>query len=369
MYYGTIDVFNPKINTANYEILQAHVRYHCKGATSAFFEKKGYSLCLQDYKEQNVDVSLLGMRMDNTWKLNALFNDPSRIREMTATQIWEEFDEANSSVNEAGARMEYVELILDNRYQGLYTLVEPVDEKKLNLDRNDILYKVTDWGIPTDADIVEAIEKQWRSRYDIRIRYPEVISDFSIAWFPERDYLNAFYRGLNQPYEDIITKVDISNIVDKQIFIMVTSAQDNTHKNTYLAARVDTPGIYIMYQVPWDFDLTFGNYFNSDAHNSRAYNPDYTVVYKEQVLTTLLDANPDEMGDYIMSRWREYRKSFLDTEYILDLMTENRDWLVDTGAALRERNRWPEEEIDTDIDYLLDYQTKRMEWLDWYFGE
>ena len=70
-----------------------------------------------------------------------------------------------------------------------------------------------------------------------------------------------------------------------------------------------------------------------------------------------------------MSRWKEYRKSFLDTEYILDLMTGNRDRLVDTGAVLREQSRWPEEEIDMDIEYLLDYQTKRMEWLAWYFGE
>ena len=368
MYYGTIEVFNPEVNTTEYEILQSHVRYHHKGATSTAFEKKSYSLSLQDYREQNIDVSLLGMRRDNKWKLNALFNDPNRIREMTASQIWEEFDAADSSVNEPGMRMEYVELILDNQYQGLYGLVEPIDEKKLNLDRNDVLYKVCDWMVPTDEEIMVSVELQWKLQYPIRIRYPEAIADFSVAWFPVRDYLNSFYRGQQLPYEEMAAKIDIGNLADKQMFVMVTSAMDNSYKNTYLAAVVAAPGHYVMYQVPWDLDMTFGSVFDGYQPNFRGYEPDYTVEYKEQVMEALLESNPEEVGDYLMKRWKEYRGSFLDTEYILNLMTGNRDYLVETGAALREQERWPKEEISMDIESLLEYQTKRMEWLDGYFG-
>lgn len=369
LYYGRIDVFNPGVNTSGYEILQAHLRYHHKGASSYSFEKKGYSLSLQNHKEQNIDVSLLGMRMDNTWKLNAMFNDPNRIREMTASQIWERFDMAETSVNEAGPRMEYVELVLDGSYEGVYCLVEPVDEKKLGLDRNDILYKIFDWLLPEDGEIQESVDMGWKMQYPIRIRYPEAIADYAIAWYPMRDYLNTFYRGWETSYEEMLSRVDIANVADKQMFVMVTSAEDNYFKNTYFGAKVDTPDRYVMYQVPWDLDLTFGSRYDPGERRFRWYDPDYTREYNEKVMSLLLEGNPEEVGEYLKSRWRLYRESFLSTEAILNLMRDNRDRLVETGAALREKERWPEEEVDMDIDYLLDFQAQRMEWLDWYFDE
>lgn len=368
VYYGTIDVFNPGVNTGKYEILQSHVRYHHKGATSLVFDKKSYSLSLQDYREQNIDVSLLGMRRDNKWKLNAMFNDPNRIREMTASQIWEEFDAAYLSVNEAGLRMEYVELILDGQYQGIYGLMEPIDEKKLDLDRNDVLYKVCDWMVPTDEEIMVSVEMQWKLQYPIRIRYPDTISDFAMAWSYVRDYLDTFYRGQELSYEEFAARVDLGNIADKQMFVMVTSAEDNFFKNTYLVARVDAQGEYVMYQVPWDLDMTFGSKFDGYQPNFRGVEPDHTVEYREQVMDALLEVAPEEAGAFLMDRWGRYRESFLATEHILKLMTDNRDYLVATGAALREQERWPDEEISMDIEELLDYQTRRMEWLDGYFG-
>lgn len=366
-YYGTIDVFNPGVNTMTYEILQSHVRYYQKGASSYDLPKKSYSLCLQDYEEQNIDVSLLGMRMDNTWKLNALFSDPNRIREITAARIWEQFDAAEASINEMGPRMEYVELILDNCYQGLYCLVEPVDEKKLELDRNDILYKVLGWNIPLDEDIQFSVDKKWKIQSSIRIRYPKIITDYFTAWFPMRDYLNTFCREQQTSYEDMREKVDLANLSDMLLFTMVTSASDNSFKNTYYAAKVDTQNQYVMYQVPWDLDLTFGNQYSEMSFHSM-FVPDYTVIYGETAILVLLENQPDEVGDYLMDKWERYRESFLSTESILNLFVSNRDYLLDTGAAIREQNRWPEGQVDMDITYLLEYQTKRMNWLDGYFG-
>ncbi len=112
IYYGEIQVFNPGVGVSQYEILECGVRYYLRGTSSSVYEKKGYSIGLLDVKGENLNESLLGMRSDNSWKLKAMVADVERIREKTACQLWEEFAGANREVNEAGPRMEYLELII-----------------------------------------------------------------------------------------------------------------------------------------------------------------------------------------------------------------------------------------------------------------
>ncbi len=363
LYYGTLEVFNPGVNIEGYEILQSGVCYHEKGGMTDTYGKRSYSLSVQDSREKNVDVSLLGMREDNTWKLNSLATDKNRIREITASQLWEQFDAANEAVEEPGPRMEYVELLVDNRYQGLYCLVEPVDEKKLNLDKGDSLYKIVGNSIPPDEDIQISVDKQWKIYDSIRVRYPKNISDYGTAWAPIRDYLNLFYRGGQVPKE-ALAKVDISNLVDNFLFLSVGSVSDNCFKNNYYAARAQSDGGYRMYRIPWDLDLSFGNIFDVNAPGMVRYEEDYTIVYEVEELSRLYETQPELIGGIMQSRWQEYRTGFLGTEAITQLLESNLEYLIDTGAIRREQECWPEEEISTDIEYLLDYQTKRMEWLD-----
>lgn len=369
LYYGTISVFNPGVNTKRYEILQSRVRYHEKGGITRGFYKRSYSLSLQDQNEENLNVPLLGMRADNLWKLNSLVTDPNRIREKTASEIWEQFDLADASVNEQGPREEYVELVLDNQYRGVYCLVEPVDEKKLSLDSNDVLYKMYGEEAPEDEDFQLSIDEQWKLNSTIRIRYPEAIGDYEIAWKPMRDYMNTFFRGGTLLFQTVTERIDLANMSDNLLFLMVCTASDNLYKNNYYAARAAHSGEFRMYRVPWDLDLTFGNQFELSEHSKSVFNEDYTIVYQMGEFEAILESAPETVGNFILKRYQEYRKTFLSTEYIQNLMVNNRDYLIDTGAIEREKERWPEETVDMDIDYLLEYQSKRMEWLDTYFQE
>ena len=57
------------------------------------------------------------------------------------------------------------------------------------------------------------------------------------------------------------------------------------------------------------------------------------------------------------------------TKNILDMLVENRDYLMKTGAIKRECERWKDLEISSDIDYLLEWQENRMNWLDEFFAD
>ncbi len=365
LHYGTISVFNPDVGVDNYEILQSNVCYHLKGDSTKLFDKKGYAFKLQDYQGKNIDVSLLGMRADNSWKLNALNVDASRVREISASRIWQWIDTANTAVEEPGPRMEYAELLLDGEYAGLYLLVEPVDEKKLNLKAGDYLYKTIGWQIPTEETIQESVDSKWKIQTSIRIRYPKIISDYAAAWQPINDYLNMFHRDKQIDYKKSIQKINLDNFIDYYIFSMTVSASDNTYKNIYYTAYAQENGSYQMYQIPWDLDLCMGNISVYAPH----FSDDYTKVYTEPALSILMAANAEEIKPKLLERWQIYRESFLNTDAILALFEENRHYILETGAMDREINRWPQTEADPDISSLVNFQTKRMEWLDEYFTE
>lgn len=366
-YYGSLELFDCGRENDNYEILQSFVRYYIKGAVTKGLDKKSYSLKLLDYQEESVKIPLLGMRESAVWKLHALATDENKIREMTASQIWQAIDEADASISEPGPGEAYVEVVMDNSYMGLFCLVEPVDEHTLKLGENDVLYKVIGQEIPEDEAIQTSIDNGWNIQSPVRIRYPKEIEDYALAWYPMRNWLDVFYRGEHVDYEETLPKLSLPNLADASIFLMVTSASDNNFKNSYYAAKVSRPGVYRMYWLPWDLDFTFGNICATDEPDISIFNDNIRVDYTGLEIRTLSEGNPEGIGTYVWERWKKYRETFLSTESVLKLMEQNRDYLVETGAMEREKERWPGYGITEDIDYLLEYQRERMEWLDEYF--
>lgn len=360
IWYGRMQLFDPGVGVDRYEITETGARFYLRGDSSSSFEKKSYSLGLLNAQGENLDTSLLGMRSDNSWKLKNMVADKSKIREKTACQIWEMFDQTNADVSQPGPRMEYVELIVDNDYVGVYGLVEPVDEKKLGLDKNDVLYKSTNWLVPEDEDIQYAIDHRWRLMTYLRIRYPDIITDYERSWFPLRDYLNTFYHpeGDGQSAQD---RLNLPNTVDMLLFNMAVSGSDNYFRNLYFAADVNEDGTYTMRQIPWDLDLTFGEIVGG------GFKKDETVIYEEGAIPYLRKTAPGLVGPLLQTRWEECRATFLTTDNILNIMTDNRDYLIRSGVVARENERWPDYTMSTDLDDILDYQRRRMEWLDTYF--
>jgi len=196
----------------------------------------------------------------------------------------------------------------------------------------------------------------------IRVRYPDIITDYTKTWYPVRDYLNTFYHGGgdDRPARD---KIYVSNAVDMLLFNMAVSGSDNYFRNLYFAADVTESGQYTMRQIPWDLDLTFGTIV------SNGFKDDETVVYEEAAVPFLRDTTPDAVRPYLQKRWEEARESFLSTESIKNVMHENQDFLLNSGVMERENERWPDYKMTTNLEKMEDLLERRMDWLDGYFAE
>ena len=119
-YYGGISIFNTASNTERFNVLSTGVCYHERGATSAIFEKKNYSLKLLEKDGSKDRQPLLGMNTSGEWKLVSMYTDKSKVRDMTCLQLWEEIASGESAFNEHGAQMSYCEVVLDGKLLGLY---------------------------------------------------------------------------------------------------------------------------------------------------------------------------------------------------------------------------------------------------------
>ena len=355
----TMTLFDPDTGT----ITESRTEFRQKGSSSFYSSKKSYALDLINDAGAENYMSLLGMREGSSWKLNSLYQDPLRIREITAAELWKEIDEANSNIDEPGPVMRYVELLIDDGYDGLYTLVEPMDAEKLKLTDGDALYKiiVNDHWLAND-EIMDCILDKKSISSAAEIKFPDTITDYGAAWTPMLDY-NSWVYGEEITYEEAVKKVNLENLYDYNVFIMTTNALDNYRNNVYLASRADDTGNNVAYFYLWDLDRTFG--VKSDSL--------YDTILLD-ALIRLMELNPGEVKKAFANRYFAYRDNILSNENIIGLLEKNCDYLINTGAITREAIRYPEGSyengtISTDLTEVIKFQTERMDWLDEFFSD
>ena len=108
-----------------------------RGASSAGYPQKPYSLETRDGSGANLDVSLLGMPEENDWVLLSNYNDRSLMRNELAYHLARQ-------LGQYAPRTHLCEVLLDSAYRGIYVLAEKikrdggrVDIAKLTGDENE----------------------------------------------------------------------------------------------------------------------------------------------------------------------------------------------------------------------------------------
>lgn len=308
------------------------------------------------------DFSLLGMRNDDDWNLQAMYNEPLRIRNKTSFQLWEQihrlyYQELEPDAS-AGVQMEYAELFLNGEYRGLYAVGERIDRKQLQLKKYDgsirgELYKGISWGATTFTDIPEFQNKDllWGG---FEYNFPEERIDwlnlFGFVDFVVNEDHNFFYSDYSSYFHT-------DNAVDYFIFLNLMRASDNTGKNIYMA-RYDQGEPY--FYVPWDLDGVLGLWWDGT-------NDEKTMHVLSNGLFDRLLGDCRENGFYekMQNRWFSLRKDILSHENIMNLMQENVDFLQMNGVYEREELAWKEYGFSIQhLDYISGWLTGRLSWLD-----
>ena len=138
---GTI-VDEPKISAditiseADVVTYDGNIGIEFRGATSQTFPKKSYGLETWDENNEDINVSLLGFPEEEDWILYGPYSDKSLMRNILIYDLSRDIDMYAS-------RSKFVELTINNEYQGVYVFMEKlkrdsqrIDINKLNDDEN-----------------------------------------------------------------------------------------------------------------------------------------------------------------------------------------------------------------------------------------
>ncbi len=350
-------------------------KIHTRGGTSAKYDKHSFKFSLYHditCVDQN-NIALCGMRNDEDWVLNAMYQEETKVRDMLAYDLWEDIGADHYGDGTIlGTRMKYVEVILGGKYWGLYGLCEPEDAKQFGLSQGKpgAVYKVSSWIVPRVSELRDAIIHEQTQVAEVEVKYPEV-TDASArdAWKPFLDYVEITYESSDFYFQKQIGNVmDEDNLADMWIFLNVIAGRDNRWKNLYLAYRADD-GKLVM--APWDCDISFGlNWEDGDHDSLHLYHEPYSFyeIQEMPIFDRYLELNVNEFRKTLADRWNELRGDWLSVEEILSRAQSFRSQLEDSGALNRNRKRWPKSGDAADISYIEEFVNFRIPFLDEYIA-
>lgn len=379
---GHLTLIDPN-TTADDTPFACPVELRYRGATALAYDKKNYAVKLLDPNDpsptpQPLDAPLLGMREDNSWILDAMASDCSRLRNRVSTDIWLDFarrpqyadNDAPDMVN--GTHGRFVEVFIADRYWGIYCLTEKVDRKQLKLKKykdgqpRGILYKSYAYNnLRQFVDGDEAPDNTSFTWNNFECSYPDVRKGEPITWQPLFDAITFFAQEM--PSFDLRDNLhryaDLPLWIDYNLYIDLIHGDDNSCKNMFVYKRDLNDPNEPFSVCPWDLDATWGRSFNQQE---LAPTSECQVVNAVNIHLWL---SARDQGQSSIDRWAQLRKSDFSTDNIWPYFKRYFDLFRTSGAAARETERWNgingvHLDFDAEEKYIQQWIPQRLAFLD-----
>jgi spore coat protein H len=358
------------LSETNGTVTETNAGIEIRGAYSQSYPKKSYEMSLWSDTTgiATNDMSLLSMRTDNKWNLQALYNEPLRFRSKVSNELWQEIHQVYYKTTEPEAKngidMEYVELFLNNEYKGIYALTERIDRKQLKLKKYDKgikgeLYKGSYWDEGVTFSGAPAIDNNSLIWAGFEYKHPDEKTDwtnlYSFVDFVAHSSDQDFYGQYQQRFQ-------VDNAVDYFIFLNLLRATDNTGKNIYVA-KYKTNEPY--YYVPWDLDGVFGT--NWLGQNENITDDILTNGFYRRLLQ---DCSSNGFRSKLNRRWSQLRAGVITHEHIMEKFTNNHSYLLNNNVYSREKSTWPSFVYDPiQLSYTAEWLQARLAYLDVAFSQ
>jgi len=354
---ASMKLINNGIGSYNYNSdpgneYSGQISIETRGESSAWFSpKKSYSLETQTETGENNNVSLLGLPEENDWVLYAPYSDKSLIRNVLTYQLFEE-------MGNYAPRTRFVEVVLNNDYQGIYILTEKIKRDKNRVDMakllpEDISGDELTGGYLLRVDKLSGMPPThfWKSLVSPpyagfnKVTYSyfdpkyEELNDAQRSYI--RNHMNEFEVALvgsqfKNPDRGYRAYLDIPSMTDMFILNEFTKEVDAYLFSHYFYKQKDSDGGLLVNGPPWDYNLAFGNNnYYEDLHLT--YNWIYTmnnrVYWWNKVMEDFWFRNQ------LYCRWDELYQTVLSSEHLHAIIDSTT--LVMGEAVDRNFGRWP----------------------------
>jgi len=300
------------------------------------------------------ETSLEDMKHAKRWVLESSFSDKSLMRTKIAFDLLEQF-----RLDKTGRRLapasEFIEVILNRGYAGIYLLMEHIDKDFIGLedfDRNEghnaVLFRATNRNANFTSVNTEPVRDKTYAHF-LQQRQPVIKPNDPIqGWHsgfaqrhPDPDRFGEHWEGIeefsrfvalsqnDQFNAEIFSRLDRSSYIDLWILTQLIDDTDGLYQNRYLARHKGRKAKWII--LPWDKDGVLGR---DHTMKKRPY---------DRWLTTHLFSRCLEIPSFreaFAARWRELvRRGVIVRANISAMIEANRRRIA--AEVTRNFRRWP----------------------------
>ncbi len=319
-----------------------------RGESSQYFDKKSYLFEFWDEEGLDMDTSFLNFPAEEDFILYGPFSDKSLLNNVLTMKL-------GNDMGRYSSRTRFVELIINDQYQGLYVVMEKIKRGK---DRVDISKLNTDeisgddltggYIVRVDKGVYQGWESKYNSygtnnklffqyyypnQYDIQVEQKGYIK----GYFDEFEQAVAsvnYANSLGKKYSDYI---NIKSFVDNFIINEFSKNVDGYRLSSYFHKDKKSKGGKLVAGPLWDFNLSFGNadYCGGDNENGWIlYQCDHGGIpfWWNRML------NDDFFKNALRCRWESLRENVLATDHIHNFLDSMN--LVLGESADRNFEKW-----------------------------
>ncbi|MCQ2062230.1 MAG: CotH kinase family protein [Fibrobacter sp.] len=322
---------------------------------SSWTQMPKHSFKLEFQKKQ----ALLGMPKDKDWALIANYADKTLLKNYLVYNLAERLG------MEYTPRCKFVELYLNDSYEGVYLITETIKASQNRL------------SIPsaTDAYIVEFDQKYRKNEQVIfsnvltdgkpfRIHHPKNISEESEKKLSKhiQDFETFLTSASSATLDEIESWINTNEFI-KHFWVQEFSK--NPDASFYTSVYFTwTDGKPIQMGPVWDFDLAFGGHYNENAANHEGWRTKNSY-WNEQIF------NNSTLENKTLKYWKNNREIFEATLTEIDSLRA-----ILSPAAKNNFKRWDilkvegkwiskaVSDYDEAMDNLKNWIEKRLVWID-----
>ncbi len=242
-----------------------------RGESSATFPKKSYSIETWASLGQDVDTSFLGFPAEEDFILYGPYPDKSLMNNVLVMHLANE-------MGQYASRTQYVELVLNDSYEGLYVLMEKIKRDKNRVDISKLRAEDIE-GDELTGGYIFRIDKgeheDWTSQQHIYDRPGRFVEYQYYYPDPEdlqpeqrtyiQDYMDAFEAAavaedyVNSEGRHYTEYINLRSFVDNFILNELSKNVDAYRLSSYFHKEKDSKGGRLHAGPVWDFNLSFGN--------------------------------------------------------------------------------------------------------------
>jgi len=304
--------------TTNHDHFTIKSKARKRGGVSIGYKKQSFSI------ELNQKLPLCNLPTDDDWILNANYIDKTFMRHKISYDLYRSMNAKNIA-----PRCAYVEVQLNDEYNGLYLLMEKMDASTLELDKSDTLamiFKDPPLFYEQILPHVQHLENPYQQNY------PN-ITQSDKTYFIEAFKTFLFHSSDSAFAQTISAKIDIDNVIDWHLLLLFSNNSDGIMKNFYLYKK----DAYTPFRIAiWDYDHSFGR----DGDNELNMMRQELDCSRSILLKRLMEVKETRYVHELKKRWFYLRtKKIISVQTMQHLIDKNHN--IIKGQLDSNFQKWP----------------------------